>query len=138
MNCSGKSNLWACTESAAWCWKSDKTLWSLHAQCRHVTRGRQGHVLPSRSPEKLQLLCEAGNQGCYALNGMMEGPADKTGNSGVQQTCAKSLKGCSWRKDKRCWQLGTRQKAELKQNLKKQRRAENMNLIRSLIKDCWM
>jgi len=62
----------------------------------------------------LQLLCEAGNQGCYAVNGTTEYPADKTGKSGVQQTRAKSLKGCSWRKDKHCWQLGTHQKAELK------------------------
>lgn len=99
-----------------------------------------GTHTPSRSPEKRQLLCEAGNQGCYAMNGMMECPADKTGKSGVQQTRAKSLKGCSWRKDKCCWQLGTRQKVELEPaNLeKKQRRTENMNPIRSLIKDCWM
>lgn len=68
----------------------------------------------SRSPEKLQLLCGAGNPACYAANGTMESPADKTGKSGVQQTHAKSLKDCFWRKDKLCWQLGSHQKAELK------------------------
>lgn len=66
---------------------------------------------PSSSPENLQLLCEAGNQRCYAVNGTMEGPADKTGKSGVQHTHAKSLKGCSWRKDKLAgsWVLVRRQ-----------------------------
>lgn len=73
-----------------------------------------GARTPSRRLEKLQLLCKAGSRGCYAMNGTMEHPADETGKSGVQQAFAKSLKGCSWRKDKRGWQLDASQKAELK------------------------
>lgn len=73
-----------------------------------------GTCTPSRSPEKLQFLCEASNQGRYAVNGTMERPAAKPGKSGVQQTCAKSLKGCSRRKDECGWQLGARQNTELK------------------------
>lgn len=78
---------------------------SLHTQHHCRTRGRLGHKLP----------------------------ANRTGKSGVQQPHAKSLKGCFWRKDRCCWQLGACRKDSWNQeNGKKQ----SMNLIRSLIRDC--
>lgn len=83
----------------------------------------------------MQLLCRAGNQGCCTLNGTMQSPADRTRKSGVQQPHAKSLKGCSWRKDKCCWQLGACIRESWNQeNVKKQ----SMNPIRSLIRDCFL
>lgn len=94
-----------------------------------------GTQTPSRSPGEMQLLCRAGNQGCCTLNGTMQSPADRTRKSGVQQPHAKSLKGCSWRKDKCCWQLGACIRESWNQeNVKKQ----SMNPIRSLIRDCFL
>lgn len=87
--------------------------------------GQAGARNPSRRFEKLQLLCKAGNPSCCAMNGRIEHPADETGKSGVQLVLAKSLKGCSWRKDKRSWQLDASQKAELK--LAKLEKTKNLN-----------
>lgn len=100
---------------------------SLSAQHHCRTRGRLGHTPPAGmqgwQPRVLCLRWHSGES------------RRQNRKSGVQQPHAKSLKGCCWRKDKCCWQLGAcRRESWNQENMKRQ----SMNPIRSLIRDCWM